>query len=94
MPKYRRDEHRRGDRELSGLAAVTVSRPGEEAGTPDPELLAGQLVLLYDGAGISAWMDHDPGTVRTSISIAATLIDAAIPGGTAMPGSADCLRSA
>ena len=31
----------------------------KEAGAADPEHLAQQLVLLYDGAGISAWMDHD-----------------------------------
>src|SRR5437773_826109 len=29
----------------------------KEAGARDPEQLAQQLVLLYDGAGISAWMD-------------------------------------
>jgi AcrR family transcriptional regulator len=52
-----------------------------EAGAADPERLAGQLVLLYDGAGISAWMDRNPGTVETSTSVAATLIDAAIPNG-------------
>ncbi len=50
-----------------------------EAGAADPELLTSQLVMLYDGAGISAWMDHNPDTVQTSKSVAATLIDAAIP---------------
>lgn len=63
-----------------------------EAGAPDPELLAAQLVLLYDGAGISAWMDHDPGTVRTSMSVAATLVDVAIPGVEESPLAADSLR--
>jgi len=53
-----------------------------EAGAADPERLAGQLVLLYDGAGISAWMDHNPDTVRASTSVAAMLIDCAIPNGT------------
>src|SRR3982074_1432989 len=32
----------------------------KEAGARHPQHLAQQLVLLYDGAGISAWMDHDP----------------------------------
>jgi AcrR family transcriptional regulator len=50
-----------------------------EAGVADPESLAGQLVLLFDGAGISAWMDHNPDIAQTSRSLAATLIDAAIP---------------
>src|SRR5439155_24988821 len=31
-----------------------------EAGAVDPERLAQQLLLLYDGAGIGAWMDRDP----------------------------------
>jgi AcrR family transcriptional regulator len=49
-----------------------------EAGAADPERLAAQLVMLYDGAAISAWMDQDPDTVETSTSAAAALIDAAI----------------
>jgi AcrR family transcriptional regulator len=51
----------------------------KEAGATDPEHLAQQLVLLYDGAGISAWMDHDPGIAKTARTVAAALIDAAIP---------------
>jgi AcrR family transcriptional regulator len=53
----------------------------EEAGATDPDTLAGQLVLLYDGAGLSAWMDHNPDTAKASAAVAATLIDAAIPNG-------------
>jgi AcrR family transcriptional regulator len=52
----------------------------EEAGTTKPENLARQLVLLYDGAGISAWMDHDPSVADAARTVAAALIDAAIPG--------------
>jgi AcrR family transcriptional regulator len=51
----------------------------KEAGATDPEGLARQLVLLYDGAGISAWMDHDPAVANTARTIAAALIDSAIP---------------
>jgi AcrR family transcriptional regulator len=50
-----------------------------QAGATDPETLARQLVLLYDGAGVSAWMDHDPTVADTARSVAAALIDAAIP---------------
>jgi AcrR family transcriptional regulator len=50
-----------------------------EAGATDPQGLARQLVLLYDGAGISAWMDHDPSVANTARTVAASLIDAAIP---------------
>jgi AcrR family transcriptional regulator len=49
-----------------------------EAGAPQPEELAQQLVLLYDGAGISAWMDHDPSAARASRSIAVALVGAAL----------------
>jgi hypothetical protein len=50
-----------------------------EAGATDPEQLAEQLILLYDGAGISAWMDHNPSVAKTARTVAASLIDAAIP---------------
>jgi AcrR family transcriptional regulator len=52
-----------------------------EAGAPDPKGLARQLVLLYDGAGISAWMDHDPGAETAARTVAAALVDAAVPSG-------------
>ena len=32
----------------------------DRAGVPEPEILARQLQLLYDGSGQSARMDHDP----------------------------------
>jgi hypothetical protein len=51
----------------------------KEAGATEPERLAQQLVLLYDGAGISAWMDHDPSAATTARTMAAALVDAAIP---------------
>jgi AcrR family transcriptional regulator len=55
----------------------------EEAGATDPEPLAQQLVLLYDGAGISAWMDHDASVAEAARTVAAALIDTAIPRGSA-----------
>lgn len=48
-----------------------------EAGATDPECLARQLVLLYDGAGVSAWMDHDPSVSNTARTVAAALVDSA-----------------
>jgi AcrR family transcriptional regulator len=56
-----------------------------QAGATHPKRLAVQLVLLYDGAGISAWMDHKPDTAQTSRSIAEMLIDASIPNGKRPP---------
>jgi AcrR family transcriptional regulator len=51
-----------------------------EAGAKDPKLLAQQLVLLYDGSGISAWLDNDPAADSTARTVAAALVEAAIPG--------------
>jgi AcrR family transcriptional regulator len=51
----------------------------EQAGAADPDHLAQQLVLLYDGAGISAWMDRDASTARAARAIAAALVEAAVP---------------
>ncbi|MCW2933398.1 MAG: TetR family transcriptional regulator [Actinomycetia bacterium] len=47
-----------------------------EAGVADPDALARQLHLLYDGAGLSARMDHDPSAATTARAAAATLLDA------------------
>ena len=45
----------------------------------NPEELARQLMLLYDGAAISAWMDHNRSAATSARSVAAALIDTAIP---------------
>lgn len=49
------------------------------AGAPDPKLLAQQLVVLFDGAGIAAWMDRDPGVDAATRAVAALLVEQAIP---------------
>jgi AcrR family transcriptional regulator len=51
----------------------------QQAGAQDPKSLAQQLVLLYDGAGISAWMDRDPSAEHAARTVAAALVHAAIP---------------
>ena len=51
-----------------------------DAGAAQPERLAGELVLLYDGATVGAAMDHDPGRVQVARAIAARLLDAEAPG--------------
>jgi AcrR family transcriptional regulator len=48
-----------------------------ESGYADPEGLARQLHLLYDGAGQSARMDRDPSAATTARVAAAVLLDAA-----------------
>jgi AcrR family transcriptional regulator len=50
-----------------------------QAGAPEPKVLAQQLVLLYDGAGISAWMDRDPSAESAARAVAAAIVSAAIP---------------
>jgi AcrR family transcriptional regulator len=49
----------------------------QEAGVTEPEELARQLHLLYDGAGVSARMDRDPSAATTARTAAAALLDAA-----------------
>jgi AcrR family transcriptional regulator len=47
------------------------------AGATDPERLARQLALLYDGATVSARMDRDPTAAAAARTVAAALVDAA-----------------
>jgi len=49
-----------------------------QAGVPEPDVLARQLHLLYDGSGHAARMDHDPGAAVVARAAAATLLDAAL----------------
>ncbi|MEV7326292.1 TetR/AcrR family transcriptional regulator [Streptomyces sp. NPDC093970] len=60
-----------------------------EAGAPDPENLARQLHLLYDGGGVSARMDRDPSAGLVARQAAAVLIDAALPRRPADPASGE-----
>ena len=54
------------------------TRLAAEAGAPKPDMLARQLHLLYDGAGISARMDRDPKAPLGARTAAATLLEAAL----------------
>ncbi|HEV7584079.1 MAG TPA: TetR/AcrR family transcriptional regulator [Mycobacterium sp.] len=51
----------------------------KDAAARNPEQLAQQLLLLYDGAGMSAWMDHDPSAAKAAYAVAVGLVDAALP---------------
>jgi AcrR family transcriptional regulator len=57
---------------LTGLA--------RDAGATDPESLAHQLALIYDGAAVGARMDRDPDVAQVSRAAVSALIDAAITG--------------
>ncbi len=44
------------------------------AGVPDPELLASQLQLIYDGGGLAANLDNNPEIATAARAAASTLI--------------------
>jgi AcrR family transcriptional regulator len=50
----------------------------EQAGAPEPDILARQLHLIYDGAGVSVRMDLDRTAPLGARAAAATLLDAAL----------------
>jgi AcrR family transcriptional regulator len=57
------------------------------AGAPEPDTLARQLHLLYDGSSQSARMDHDPAVAAAARDCAAVLLEAALARGTTTPRS-------
>jgi hypothetical protein len=59
--------------DLRGLF-VELSR---NAGADDPEALASQLHMLYDGANLSVRLDGDPEIASAERAAAATLVAAA-----------------
>jgi AcrR family transcriptional regulator len=54
------------------------TRLAEQAGAPEPDGLARQLHLVYDGAGISAHMDRDPSAPVGARAAAASLLETAL----------------
>jgi AcrR family transcriptional regulator len=61
------------------------------AGAADPDQLARQLSLLYDGAMVGARMDRDLAAAAAARAVAATLVDAATSADTATPAD-DAMR--
>jgi AcrR family transcriptional regulator len=49
-----------------------------QAGVAEPATLAWQLHLLYDGAALSARMDHSPSVSAVAMQTASALVDAAL----------------
>lgn len=56
-----------------------------DAGVGNPQLLSQQLQLLFDGASMSARMDHDRSAAQAARSAAAALLDAAIASAVVAP---------
>ncbi|SOD71301.1 TetR family transcriptional regulator [Jatrophihabitans sp. GAS493] len=56
-----------------------ITELATDAGAADPAALAQQLVFLYDGASISAWMDHNRDAAAQAGAVATALVDAALP---------------
>jgi AcrR family transcriptional regulator len=54
------------------------TRLARDAGAPEPDRLGRQLHLLYDGATVSARMDHDVNAAATARVMAEALMDAAL----------------
>jgi hypothetical protein len=50
-----------------------------DVGATDPQHLAQQLVVLYDGTMVGASMDRGPAAARVAREVAAGLLDAAVP---------------
>lgn len=65
------DEYRVRVREL-------LTELASQAGAAEPALLARQLQLLYDGGGLGAQMDRDPGVAAAARAAAEALLDAAL----------------
>ena len=60
-----------------GWVRALLTELSAQAGVPEPEVLARQLHLLYDGSGQAARMDHDPTAATAARAAAAILLDAA-----------------
>jgi AcrR family transcriptional regulator len=65
--------------EMRGWLRKLFADLGRAAGAAEPARLAGQLVLLYDGASVGAAMDRDPARARVARAVAAHLLDAEAP---------------
>jgi len=63
-----------------GWVRTLLTDLAREAGAASPETLGRQLHMIYDGASLSARMDHDPSVSVAARAAAQTLLDAALAG--------------
>jgi AcrR family transcriptional regulator len=65
--------------DMRGWLRALFTDLAHAAGAADPARLAGELVLLYDGATVGAAMDRDPSRARVARTVAARLLDVEAP---------------
>jgi AcrR family transcriptional regulator len=66
--------------EYRGWVRTLLVDLAREAGVAAPEALGRQLHMIYDGASLSARMDHDPTASAAARAAAEALLDAALAG--------------
>ncbi|MDM7829802.1 TetR/AcrR family transcriptional regulator [Cellulomonas edaphi] len=66
--------------EYRAWVRALLTELARDAGAPDPDALARQLYLLYDGAAIAVRMDRDPSVADPVRETAALIVDAALRG--------------
>jgi AcrR family transcriptional regulator len=64
--------------EFRSWVRTLIADLARQAGAADPEGLARQLVIIYDGASIGGRMDHDADTASFSRATAQAVVDAAL----------------
>ena len=67
--------------EYRGWVRTLLTDLAREVGVAAPETLGRQLHMIYDGASLSARMDHDPSAAVAARAAAETLLDAALAAG-------------
>ena len=75
--------------EFRGWLRNLLTELARDAGAAEPERLAGQLHLLYDGANVSRRMDRDLDAAVAARVAAQALIDAAVAGAAPINGPSE-----
>lgn len=80
-------ETARGENKVGQVCSGTRSwlkellrKLASDCGARDPDRLSRQLALIYDGASVTAAMDHAPDAVQEARALAEVLLDQQLPG--------------
>jgi AcrR family transcriptional regulator len=68
----------RTSREFRGWLVDLLVGLARDAGAADPDMLARQLVMIYDGAGLGVRMDRNGESGRQAMAAARALVDASV----------------